>query len=1233
MPPAACGATIGTPNIMSQQTNSRDDAKKDRYEMRRERDVFLLYGAAFHDIPHIEKVENHVPRPSLDPTLTALCQLTAIRMRGQRSMISLIDDQRQHILAEATCDLNLRPEAPGDAASTLWLGNVSIPRNSGLCEQVLGLDPKEHPVLVIDDLAQDRRSCYRGDVQKNPGMRFYASAALLSPNGAVVGTLCIFDEQPRAGLSKKEITLFKDLALTIIDYLKTYTIKDQYRRGERFTRGLVSFAEGASSLVPFERSNGRDLSSTAPQTPSELSSTTDRELASAEETKHATMANDSKGAGETDQRPPSRPPSAASRTTRARSARHRSIRTLQDSILPIDSKSMFSRAANVMMASSDLDGVLILDASVAANGGQRRATSISGSGTEVPSESYHSRSSSDDGSSNSTDSTQRTMSSSSKMCQLLGIATPSRSQEAEYGALLEPDLARLFHEYPHGKVFLFSAEGLSLSSTEDSPSSPNVPEHSAPPTPSKRKTNDRPQRGSTAVQAMFPEARSVAFIPFWDYERSRWFAGCLCWSNNPYRLLSASVDLAYFKIFSHSIMRELSRLDAVSLNQSKTTFVASISHEFRSPLHGILGTLEFIKDTPLDSFQTSMLNSLHACGTTLLDTVNHVMDHAKISEPKKSISSRRLKNANTIRLSSKPLKGRRRKDPAFDLGTTTEEVVEAVFSGSSYIPVTSKLMEAPILPSDEDAPPFPKRKVCFVVLDVNYEHDWVFSFPIGSWRRIVMNLFGNALKYTESGYIHVSLRASSMADNTGAPTAITLTITDSGLGMSPAFLANRAFQPFTQENSHLPGTGLGLSIVRQIIDTNGGKIEVSSDPSSGTKLTVKLALTKPETSDIFSNERIRYRSFLPQLEGRRICILLNKIAGPSDSTSVSRTDEGLLRFTNALVTTLEKHLKMEVIKSTEWVGNDSDIVICPELSFEYLAAMRRQRVEGKPAPVTIFIAMDALEAATLRSDVRVTNGESAVEIMTQPCGPFKLAFILNRCLERFAQSSEHSQWTGSSSTALEPCCDEVPRSDCPSSPFSPMRSTTESLEVELPSRPASLGTPTPSAAGSATADGFPPSHNEDDPSASHTLIVDDNLLNRRLLVAFMRKNGIQYQEASNGLEALQKYQEVGSKFDVILMDMSMPVMDGMSATRAIRKHERENNMPRCSIIALTGLASSSAKLEAWSSGIDHYMTKPINFRALGELLKSNEARRHAKRQNLETIRAASEITVDGQPIL
>jgi hypothetical protein len=273
-----------------------------------------------------------------------------------------------------------------------------------------------------------------------------------------------------------------------------------------------------------------------------------------------------------------------------------------------------------------------------------------------------------------------------------------------------------------------------------------------------------------------------------------------------------------------------------------------------------------------------------------------------------------------------------------------------------------------------------------------------------------MNVFGNALKYTESGHVQVSLRASDGSKATGAPTTVTLTITDSGIGMSPQFLANKAFQPFSQENSvcltthalilrlrltqyvqlqFAAGTGLGLSIVRQIIENNGGKIEVNSEPSIGTKLTVKLALTKPEIPinaplSVHPTRRSQFLSYVSRLQGRNVCILQRRFDLQSTDSDLRPIVEGLVRFTNVLSTTLQKHLKMNVIRTTEWRGHDADIFIVPELSFDYLASIRRSRVNGERAPVTIFVAMDAMEAATLRSDARVRKKESVVEIMTQP---------------------------------------------------------------------------------------------------------------------------------------------------------------------------------------------------------------------------------------------------------
>lgn len=759
-------------------------------EKKRERDV-LQYVAAYRDLPqlaHLGPVPDscHLPadhhaRPCSDTTLTALAQLAALRMGAQRALISLIDDAHQHILAEATPHSSLRaPAGVSDRPNDLWLGSVSIPRTWGICEQILDLDStaKDGSVVISKDLSETKAFSDRTYVRDGPRMRFYAGAALVSSNGAIMGALCVFDDEPRpAGVPSEDTAYLEDLAATVVDYLGTYTVKDRFKRGEKLTRGLISFAEGASALLPLDSvaesfgSDPRSPSATTPTTSTTGSNVearhtynvtlsdghpTSRAPGSATSTKASRADSQESDRGSTRQKQKF---SAGSDTVRAGSTRNTSLRALQDTILPMNSRSMFARAANVMLASSDLDGVLILDASIAATGHRQHPAApererLSG-GLSDSNDSGGARSKSDssEDSSSHDSANQGPHSSSSKVCQILGAA-PARpivnpDGTPGVGSLAEAHLARLLRDYPHGKVFNYTAKGFSMSSTDDSASTRSEQEHTIShgeglrPTANRR--HGRTSRSSKAISELLAGARSVAFVPFWDYERSRWFAGCLCWTNSQDRLLSSSVDLAYFNIFSHSIMRELSRLDAVALNQQKTTFVASISHELRSPLHGILGTLEFIKDTPLDTFQTSMLNSLNSCGQTLLDTINHVMDHSKMSETTKNVSTRRLKNTKTVRLSSKPIKRRRVRDPAFDMGIATEEVVEAVFAGSSFLPIMHS-KNAPVSPTESTSTSAhtelsdltTKRKTCYIILDLAHEMDWIYCFPVGSWKRTVM---------------------------------------------------------------------------------------------------------------------------------------------------------------------------------------------------------------------------------------------------------------------------------------------------------------------------------------------------------------------------------------------------------------------------------------------------------------------------------------------------------------
>lgn len=116
------------------------------------------------------------------------------------------------------------------------------------------------------------------------------------------------------------------------------------------------------------------------------------------------------------------------------------------------------------------------------------------------------------------------------------------------------------------------------------------------------------------------------------------------------------------------------------------------------------------------------------------------------------------------------------------------------------------------------------------------------------------------------------------------------------------------------------------------------------------------------------------------------------------------------------------------------------------------------------------------------------------------------------------------------------------------------------------------------------------------------LLVDDNAINLKLLVVFAKRQKLRYCEAMNGLEAFETYKSEAMSttpatrpFDFILMDISMPIMDGLASTRNIRKFEKERNLPRSHIVALTGLASAQDQQDAQDAGVDMYLVKPVKF--------------------------------------
>jgi CheY-like chemotaxis protein len=132
--------------------------------------------------------------------------------------------------------------------------------------------------------------------------------------------------------------------------------------------------------------------------------------------------------------------------------------------------------------------------------------------------------------------------------------------------------------------------------------------------------------------------------------------------------------------------------------------------------------------------------------------------------------------------------------------------------------------------------------------------------------------------------------------------------------------------------------------------------------------------------------------------------------------------------------------------------------------------------------------------------------------------------------------------------------------------------------------------------------------NEDLAGRPFLLLVEDNAINMRILVTSVKKLNHQYSTAEDGHLAVENYKQAARKPDIILMDISMPIMDGFCATRHIRKYEAENELPASTIVAVTGLASDSAQREAYSSGINLFLSKPVPLRDLKKVLlewKSN----------------------------
>ncbi|KAG4280401.1 hypothetical protein FPRO06_11734 [Fusarium proliferatum] len=1180
----------------------------------------------------------HTPQPSSDKALSAFAQLAVFRLNVKRCMVSLIDSSNQYILAEATRNLRLGSleEEPGakttddkkdsniaEYNSGLWLGTSILSRPEAVCEHCLhntciGRDPdgKTYTAsgLIVPDCRLDDRFKSRVYVQSEPGVRFYAGVPIFSRKGYKVGAYAVSDEQPRDGLSIEDVKFMQSVAQAITEHLEWARDRVDRFKGERIVRGLATFIEGCSSDDPILSKEDQ------PQRPSIKRPPGMTITATRRSSLHNTMRKVDPDSNQRSQKATSPPRKHKPQTDGLSRMYHRAADNLRSAILA-DGVVLFGATASSVQHGTRAVQV-----------GQGSATKADGLPTQLDAEPD----------TFSTENSDSDTSPLSRPCKLLAysLADKGKPLDLEQGPSFSVGaLEKYFSLFPKGKTFTFTEEGAGLSSDDDSASDGS-------PAPAGGRSKRRKEKiDHKELLKKIPGAKAVVFLPLFDYVEDKLVGGCFLWTSVPGRMMNLDEDLSYLRAFGNSITSQVGRINTRKNEAAKTTFIASMSHELRSPLHGILGAAEFLKDAVTDSYEAGLVNSIATCGKTLLDTLNHVLDFSKINNLGSGHLRKGAKHSKVISLSSDSMESLNM-TASVDLSILVEEVVDAVATGHNFKRLPRKQQDDAMFGGkDSQVAPEPGTDhPVSILLDISPRASWMVKTQPGALRRIVMNLFGNALKYTALGFVLVSVRAQEISGDSRID--VLIRVTDTGKGMSEDFQQNRLFIPFSQEDSFQPGTGLGLSIVKQIVDSLGGTLEVKSEQNKGTEIEVRLRLEPVPQESPKPEEPMA--SMVEQLRGRSLVLLeaSEDFRSKTITKQVEVRNEALMEiFSSWFNMKAAREIDTDVPKADFYLYCEPPSAKTLEKRFEETA------IDGgrnKKAPI-IIISLNEEEAAKISraQSKALARLSDVVEVIPQPCGPRKLAQVFSRCLNRIGEVREDDNKRNPIQSAQtdgrQPNEQNTPdREDATEQMNLKLHQDKNSKRVraETTTSPLPRGKEEQSRPQNGSRNNGQNNEKKERneefrkevnhkfsqntrkqkmpemPGKAHVLLVDDNKINLNLLTMFMKKCGFSYEEAENGEEAVDTFKKstigdaepgasVKKHFDYILMDISMPVMNGIEATKRIRKLEAEYKVPRTTVFALTGLASADARLDAMSAGVDLFLPKPVKFAELKTMIENN----------------------------
>lgn len=519
------------------------------------------------------------------------------------------------------------------------------------------------------------------------------------------------------------------------------------------------------------------------------------------------------------------------------------------------------------------------------------------------------------------------------------------------------------------------------------------------------------------------------------------------------------------------------KLAAEEANRAKSEFLANMSHEVRTPMNGIVGMTELALSTDLTSEQREYLETVRSSAESLLGIINDILDFSKIEARKLDIDN-----------------------IDFDVRYNMEDMLRALAPRAHQ-----KDLEL-ILRVADDVPP-------------------ALGGDPTRLRQVMLNLVGNAVKFTDKGEVVVRVDVESREDNR---VTLRFAVRDTGIGIPPE-KQRHIFDPFTQADASTTrkygGTGLGLTISTRLVALMGGQIRVESEVGAGSTFIVTLPFEIREAT------LAPVRKDLKDLSGMSVLVV--------DDNETNRR-------------ILEEVLLSWGMKPTVVDGG-----------LPAIEALERAHNAGQPFPLALIdFQMPDLDGFGL-----------AERVKSRP--EFQTTVIMMLSSVGHRGDAQRVREIGVSSYLTKPVRQNV---------------LLDAILLVL------------GGAGSAKRPAFVTRHTLNEAKhAVRVLVAEDNAVNRKLIIALLQKHGHEVVAVENGQQAVAK---VGSEaFDIVLMDVQMPVMDGLEAIGVIRKEETGSGT-RLPIIALTANAMKGDREACLEAGADAYMAKPINSAELFAMIDS-----------------------------